>query len=179
MSVVSAAPLVYNHEVTPGGEMKEPASELPPPALASGADEIEDDQWPPAPPDRWSWFAAYCSGMGALCFFCWLAGVIFLTADADLVAFNPDEARSMGIWLVLSCTPLTLMFASAPFLPRKPWAWRFGLFLIALGLLTVCCLPLAVPLLMGWLRQDIRGWYSRDGEDVQPGAPDSLTAAQS
>ena len=60
-----------------------------------------------------------------------------------------------------SCLGFVFMipFAATPFLPRRPWAWIFGIVMIALTMTSLCCLPLAIPILIQFVKQDVKRYY--------------------
>jgi hypothetical protein len=47
-------------------------------------------------------------------------------------------------------------------MPRRPWAWIFGLVLICIGLTSLCCLPVAIPLLLSWLKPETKSYFGRN-----------------
>ncbi len=55
--------------------------------------------------------------------------------------------------------PLAMLFGFGPFLPRKNWAWIYGIVLIAIGLTSPCCMPVSIPLLIFWIKPEIRAYY--------------------
>jgi hypothetical protein len=57
--------------------------------------------------------------------------------------------------------PLMILFAAAPFLPKKPWVWIYGIVLIALGMTSPCCLPATIPLLIFWIRPETQQFFGR------------------
>lgn len=117
----------------------------------------------PAPP-VWKWYVAYCVFMAVLYLLCIVLGVIFLTAaptEFDRPPTSPEEARLVGVVFIVVGLVLAVPFASGPFLPRKPWAWTFGLVLICIGLTSACCLPAAIPLLIFWLKPETKTYFGR------------------
>ncbi len=70
-----------------------------------------------------------------------------------------QNART-GIFLVLGPL-LAIPYAAAPFLPKKPWAWIYHLVLIGVGFTSVCCLPVTIPLLLEWLKPDVKRFFGR------------------
>ena len=114
----------------------------------------------PKPPVM-TWFAAYCVLMALLYLFCFVMGIIFLTVQPAQRDMSPGETQAMGIVLVVMGLALAIPFAAGPFLPRKSWAWVFGLVLICLGLTSVCCLPATIPLLIHWIKPEVKAYYGR------------------
>lgn len=46
-------------------------------------------------------------------------------------------------------------------LPARPWAWTYHLAIICLGLSSVCCLPICIPLLIFWLKPETKAYFGR------------------
>jgi hypothetical protein len=78
-----------------------------------------------------------------------------------------DEETSAIFWIAYGAVIAFLGFAlagafvAALFLPPKPWVWVYHLVLICLGLSSVCCLPVCIPLLIQWLKPDVRTHFGR------------------
>ena len=114
----------------------------------------------PKPPVM-TWFNAYCVFMALLYLFCFVLGIVFLVlapTDRDMSA---EESRVMGVVFMVMGLVLAAPFAAGPFLPRKPWAWVFGLVLICIGLTSICCLPATVPLLIHWIKRETKLYFGR------------------
>lgn len=79
-----------------------------------------------------------------------------------------DEETSATFWIVYGAfiaflgLALAGVFVAALFLPAKPWVWVYHVVLICLGLSSVCCLPVCIPLLIQWLKPDVRAHFGRD-----------------
>lgn len=102
--------------------------------------------------------------------FCFLAvGVYGLQALSSVLQIAASDRGSYGtdVGAVIITIGVQLVFALAygigPFLPRRRATWVFGIIQLAFSLLCSCgiCLPLSVPLLIFWCRQDTRDWFDR------------------
>lgn len=124
----------------------------------------------PAPPRPavWPWFVTYCVLMAIMYLACALAGAFLLTADPLLFDLGEggsnsdltlEELRITGVLLLVLGLPFAAIFAAAPLLPKRPWAWIVNLVLICLSLTSLCCLPVGVPLLIFWIRDEVRHYY--------------------
>lgn len=115
-------------------------------------------------PPVWKWFVVYCVFMAVIYLLCIVLGVFFLMSEptrADRPPTSAEEARWFGVLFMIVGLVLAVPFASGPFLPRKPWAWTFGLVLICVGLTSACCLPAAIPLLIFWLKPEAKAYYGK------------------
>lgn len=122
-----------------------------------------------------AWYGAYC----------WLAaGVKVLIAGGGLwLVFsnewwmrNAEESGTpipdwliplMGIILVSMFLPMAVVTASLPRLARKKSTWQVHLTCLIMGCCTGILTPFALPLLIGWLRPEVKVWH-----DGQPGGPE-------
>lgn len=104
----------------------------------------------------WPFYAAFvafvafvllaAAGIGA--WVCWIAGGV----AASL------ELRLLGASIALGGVLLAAAYGYALFAPRRPWAWRYHLALLVLGI--PVCPPLALPLLFIWFRADTRRQFA-------------------
>lgn len=60
----------------------------------------------------------------------------------------------MGLGLALACLP---PLVAGP----RPWVWVYSLVMICLGM-TGCTLPACVPLLIFWIRPEVKAYYGKD-----------------
>ena len=119
----------------------------------------------PAKPTVWTWYVVYCVAMAILYLFVIGAGIFFLLADPvwleeDAMLLRVEGALFLGLGLVLM-----VIFAIAPFLPKKPWVWIYGIVLIGLGMTSACCLPATIPLLIFWIKPETQQFFGRKQEN--------------
>ena len=108
-----------------------------------------------------TWYKVYCVLMALLYLACVAAGVFLIIAapaDRDMSA---EEARLLGGIMLFMGIALAIPFVVGAFLPRKPWAWVFGLVLICIGLTSVCCMPVTIPLLIHWIKPETKFYFGR------------------
>jgi hypothetical protein len=121
-------------------------------------------------PPVYTWFVVYCVLMALLYLFLVAMGIIFLFIEPDQ-DMSAAEAKLMGAMFIIMGLALFAPFAAAPFLPRKSWAWVFGLVLICIGLTSACCLPVCIPLLIYWLKPEMKEFYGRTSIPSPPPPP--------
>ena len=118
---------------------------------------------PAAKPAVWTWFVVYAAVMALMYVVVGVVGVVLIVGPSATAA-DADEARQLfvtGVMLLVVSIPLALVFAVAPFLPRKPWTWVYDLILICLGMTSACLLPAAIPLLIFWIKPQTKAWFGR------------------
>lgn len=111
-------------------------------------------------PPVYRWFVAYCMLMALLYLATAVMGIafMFVEPEADMSA---AEQRIMSVVFLVVGLVFFVPFAAAPFLPRQSWVWVFGLVLICLGLSSACCLPVGIPLLIFWLKPEMKAYYGK------------------
>lgn len=123
----------------------------------------------PTPP-VYKWFVVYCIVMALLYLTTAVMGVVvmFVEPDRDMSA---AEAKLMGTVFLILGLAFFVPYALAPFLPRQSWVWVLGLVLICIGLTSLCCLPVCIPLLISWLKPEMKTFYGRTENPLTPPAP--------
>ena len=123
-----------------------------------------------ATPPVYKWFIAYCITMALLYLVTAIVGVVFLVIEPTDPDMTEAEAKVMGsVFLILGLV-FFAGYVAGPFLPRTSWAWIFGLVLICIGLSSACCLPVCLPLLLFWLKPELKAFFGRE-MNVRPFSP--------
>lgn len=123
-----------------------------------------------ATPAVCKWFVVYCIFMALVYMATAAMGIVvmFVKPEADMSA---AEAKIMGAVFLILGLVLFVPYALAPFLPRQSWVWILGLVLICIGLTSACCLPVCIPLLIFWLKPDVKAFYGRTLAPLPPPPP--------
>jgi MFS family permease len=99
------------------------------------------------------WFKVYCGV---------LALIYGGTALAMLsLALFGDGGLVIGLFLAALCVGFGLISALPILLPARPWVWVYGLVLIGLGMTSGCLLPACIPLLIFWIRPEVKRHFGR------------------
>lgn len=129
-------------------------------------------QYPKAEtPSAHKWYVGYCIFMALLYLASAAIGIVFLFVEPADPQMNADEVRVMGVVILLMGLVFSAPYAAAPFLPRKSWVWVFGLVLICIGLTSLCLLPICIPLLISWLKPEMKEFYNRNQNPLAPPPP--------
>ena len=117
----------------------------------------------PGTPSVWWFFVAYCVGMGLLYLMCLFGAGAMIVFAEELTRDDPDatpaQAVVMGVALAGISIPLMLLFFSAPLLPKRKWAWIVCIVAIAIGLTSACTMAASIPLLVFWLKDEVKCFY--------------------
>ena len=108
-----------------------------------------------------TWYKVYCVLMALLYLFVVVAGVFLIIAAPADREMSAEEARLVGGIMLFMGIALAIPFLIGAFLPRKSWAWVFGLVLICIGLTSVCCMPVTIPLLINWIKPETKFYFGR------------------
>lgn len=121
-------------------------------------------------PPVYKWFVVYCILMALLYLALAVMGIVFLFIQPD-PEMSPGEAKIMGAMFLILGLVFSVPYAIAPFLPRKSGVWILGLVLICIGLTSACCLPVCIPLLIFWLKPEMKAFYGRTTVPLPPPPP--------
>lgn len=127
-----------------------------------------------ATPSAYKWFVVYCVLMALLYLTTAVMGIVFMFIEPDR-EMSAAEAKIMGSLFLIVGLGFLVPYALAPFLPRKSWVWVFGLVLICIGLTSACCLPVCIPLLIYWLKPEMKAFYGRNLNALPPPPPPQWT----
>lgn len=93
--------------------------------------------------------------------------VVAGTSVQGLEELQGDQSPTLvGVICAIMGLVVSVTFAVGVLLPRKPWGWIMGIVLIALGmvlfgLMSICCLPATIPLLIFWLKPEAKAHFGR------------------
>jgi uncharacterized paraquat-inducible protein A len=118
-------------------------------------------------PPVFNWFIAYSLSMAFLYLVAAVMGIIIMFAEPSSER-DAEEAKLTGIVMLIVGLMCFVPYVSTPFLGRQSWVWVFNLVLICIGLSSACCLPACIPLLIFWVKPEVRRYY---GKDLTPASP--------
>lgn len=120
----------------------------------------------PQKPAVWGWYVTYCIAMAALYLVVVVAGFTVLLTGPTGPEVDPLGSKIGSLIVIGLGLVLLIPFAAGPLLPRRRWAWVVGLVLICIGLTSMCCLPIAIPLLIWWLKPETKEYYYDDRSET-------------
>jgi len=138
-----------------------------PPQYGQHAQQGYGPQYPPPKPAATTWYMVYCVLMALMYLLVAGAGAMILFGPAEMQRSLTESQNSLepmvlgavyaGLGLLFGC-----LYALGALAPRRPWAWIYGIVLIAFGMTSICCLPLTIPLLIYWIKPDVQRYYGRN-----------------
>lgn len=133
----------------------------PPNSDVGTAAEVPFD--PTQRPPVWVWYVVYCVCMALMYFFVIGVGVMYIVMGMTEFANYPGMQDNppftiLGVFFIGIGLPFTVIYAIGPFIKGKP-AWVIGIINICLGMSSVCCLPACIPLLIFWLKPEVRMYF--------------------
>lgn len=116
---------------------------------------------PAAEPKVILWFHVYAGLMAAMYFFLSVVvmGLLFFVGEELGDGGEYDFVFFLG--LVVFCFFLCFVFLLPVLVPRRPWVWVYSLILICIGLTSICTLPATIPLLIFWLKPEVKQAYAK------------------
>ena len=108
----------------------------------------------PVKPGVVLWAKLYLGALSALYF------VLVLFAPFLMIS-GDESALVYGIVFFVIGLPCAILSLVPIFLPPKPWVWVWILVVIGFGMTSACCLPIAVPLLIFWIKPETKRYYGK------------------
>lgn len=99
------------------------------------------------------WFKFYCALMALI-----YVAAIFISLS---LAFGGFKGLVIGVILAALSAVFVVVSALPIVLPVKPWVWVYGVVLIALGMTSACLLPVCIPLLIFWIKPEVKRYYGK------------------
>ena len=107
------------------------------------------------------WYRMYCSALVVLYLVLAVIGAVAIAGSYGANVENPRDAFNGGVFLLVVGGILAVFFLVGVILPPKPSSWILGIVLIALGMTSICFLPLTLPLLFFWIKPETRKYFGR------------------
>ncbi len=113
-----------------------------------------------ATPKAVFWFRVYAGCMAGIYALCALAAPLVFFAGTRAAGEQGMVLKIQAVALLLVGLAFAIAFALVFVFPRKHWAWIYGLVLICIGMTSCCILPAAIPLLIFWLKPEVKSWFN-------------------
>jgi hypothetical protein len=121
---------------------------------------------PGAAPPVWTWYRVYAGAMAFVYLVVAGFGLFFLAFGSTIAESSRDPADAyvipiMGVTYAVLGFVFMGLFGYGLMMPRRPWAWIYGLVLICIGMTSLCCLPATIPLLIFWIKPEMKAFFGR------------------
>ena len=108
------------------------------------------------------YYKAFCGFMAFVYVLVAAMGVLLLllpSLGAGSGGAGDSEALIAGGMYIALGIGLTIPYGFGIFLGRRPWVHTYGIVMIALTMTSCMCIPIALPLLLAWLKPEVKAWY--------------------
>jgi len=118
---------------------------------------------PQPPPASITWFRAYAGFMAFLYLVVTCLWVLSMFGVICLIdaAGQPKLTSAFDLIVLGAMLAAFLLCLTAVFLPARPWVWTYDLVVICFGMTHMCCLPACIPLLIYWIKPEIRAYFGK------------------
>ena len=113
-------------------------------------------------PPVWSWYLLLCTLLAVSNVGLIFGGVLLISNERELSAkaqYPPGIISAYGVFFIFCGLVFAVGNLILPFLPKKPWMYIIHMMNIIAAGLFLCCLPLALPIFIYWLKPDIKEFF--------------------
>lgn len=113
------------------------------------------------PPAVVFWFKLYAGFLAFIYLVAAGCSLIFLLVDPAKLEMDAIAAKMTGAILLIMGLGLFVASAVPLFSQPRPWLWIYNLVLICLGMTSACFWPMTIPLLIFWLKPEVKRHFGR------------------
>lgn len=127
-------------------------------------DNMTGDQIPqvaPVRPQVIMWFRAYCVVLCVLYLAAAGFSLVFFLVDPTTLEMPRVGAYVVGAFLLGLGLVLFVAVLLPLILQPRPWLWTYDLVVICLGMTSACFLPACIPLLIFWLKPEVKSYFGK------------------
>lgn len=111
-------------------------------------------------PDAILYARIYAAAMTLMYVLCTVGGVLLMLLPGAWDSGGPDLPPGIqGAIMAVVGLPFAALCSVAIFVGRRKWAYMLHFALMALGATSCLCLPVSLPLLIRWMKPDVKAWY--------------------
>ena len=107
------------------------------------------------------WFRAYCVVLCVLYIAVIGFSLVFFLADPVKLEMPRVGAYVLGAFLLGFGLALFVASLLPLILRSRPWLWTYDLVIICLGMTSACFLPACIPLLIFWLKPEVKRHFGK------------------
>jgi hypothetical protein len=106
------------------------------------------------------WFRIYAGALAVTYALTAVLGALMVLFGDNMPRHHQDlPAKLEGVLYMVVAVPLCALFAVGVPSSRARWRWAFGFVLLAIGTMSCCCLPVVIPIMVMWLKPDVKEWF--------------------
>jgi hypothetical protein len=112
-----------------------------------------------SPPSVVVWARVYAIAFAFMYLLCIVGGILLVVMGESFGGRDSGETVVQGAIMAIVGVPLMVVSFIAALAPRKKWGWVMNVVLMGLGCSSCMCMPAAIPLLIFWLKPEVKAWY--------------------
>lgn len=113
-------------------------------------------------PSAIGWFKLYSGALCATYLALSAFSLVLLFGNPKEMDLSPEGALLMGLMFLAVGLPLFAACLVPLLAPPRPWVWTYDLVIICLGMTSACCLPVCIPLLIHWIKPEVKRHFGRE-----------------
>jgi hypothetical protein len=113
------------------------------------------------PPKAILWARIFAAALALMYVACILGGVLGIFGASQQHGDRAAQAMIQGVIMVVMGIGLSILCAIAFFRIDRRTKGTHTMYLVMMGLActSCCCIPFALPLLLQWLKPEVKAWY--------------------
>ena len=115
----------------------------------------------PVQPQVIMWFRVYCVVLCVLYLTVAAFSLVFFLVDPAKLEMPQVVAYVLGVFLLGGGLGMFAAVLLPMLLRPRPWLWTYDLIIICLGMTSACFLPACVPLLIFWLKPEVKNYFGK------------------
>lgn len=108
------------------------------------------------------WFRMYCALMSLIYLLVFFIGAYLAIVQPVTRQYGKTEVFIVGVAYAIVDALLLLLFGFGLTVPARRSTWIYGIVLIAIGMTSVCFLPITIPLLIFWIKPETKAVFGRE-----------------
>jgi len=114
-----------------------------------------------ARPGAVTWFYVYAALMCCVYLICVIVAICFLAGAVEDDEMSELGNQFLGVFLLAMGLPSLGACLLPLLLTPRPWLWTYDLVIVCLGMTSACCLPVCIPLLIFWMKPEVKQYFGK------------------
>lgn len=108
------------------------------------------------------WFKIYSAVMTLMYLGTIAMGGMLVMLSSEVSGAEQTELLIYGVVFVITGAVFGIASFVSLFLPRTKWAYVMQLMLVALGMTSCCFLPFCIPILLGYMKPEVKRYFNAE-----------------